>query len=419
MIAIRRSNSPGLCGITVAGALLASLAGLSGCGKKQAAPAAQPPEVSVATVQRASVPVRSTCRCTNLYVAQVRARVDGIVQKRNFKEAGRQGRRAPLQSIPHRIRPSSTARGFAPKAQSPPALIATAERSKALIGNASANRITTTRSPSDQQSPTSRCTRRSSNRTNQSRLHRCRHAAQRARRISQVTEGAYVRASAATLMTTIQQSIPFSRPQSVERAGLHLRRDIASGKLKINGPNSQSHGDSRGRHVYRSRNAAIHRHHRRSKHGFGHGACTRTKSDYVRCPACSCGTDRSGGGRQRAARAHVAVRTTLKDSDGTRRRCDNKVAPRTVQAAAPSARMGSRRWSERGRKGIVSALESTAGMLVRAVDAPSSSVPASAQQAPSAQQQPSTSQQPAASPQQTASSTQQPVPSQARVTSAR
>src|SRR3977135_5208 len=55
---------------------------------------------------------------------------------------------------------------------------------------------------------------------------------------SLVTEGAYVQASAATLMTTVQQIDPVYvdlTQSSIE--GLQLRRDIASGQLKLNGPN--------------------------------------------------------------------------------------------------------------------------------------------------------------------------------------
>src|SRR5260370_29133958 len=55
---------------------------------------------------------------------------------------------------------------------------------------------------------------------------------------SLVTEGAYVQASAATLMTTVQQIDPVYvdlTQSSVE--GLQLRRDIASGQLKLTGSN--------------------------------------------------------------------------------------------------------------------------------------------------------------------------------------
>ena len=55
--------------------------------------------------------------------------------------------------------------------------------------------------------------------------------------VSQVTQGAYVQASAATLMATVQQIDPIYvdlTQSSVE--GLQLRRDIATGRLKLNGP---------------------------------------------------------------------------------------------------------------------------------------------------------------------------------------
>ena len=55
--------------------------------------------------------------------------------------------------------------------------------------------------------------------------------------ISQVTEGAYVQASAATLMATVQQIDPIYvdvTQSSVE--GLQLRREVASGRLKLQGP---------------------------------------------------------------------------------------------------------------------------------------------------------------------------------------
>jgi len=55
--------------------------------------------------------------------------------------------------------------------------------------------------------------------------------------LSQVTQGAYVQASAATLMTTVQQidTIYVDLTQSSVQ-GLQLRRDIADGQLKVSGP---------------------------------------------------------------------------------------------------------------------------------------------------------------------------------------
>src|SRR5258707_1683226 len=63
---------------------------LTGCGSKAATTATQPPEVSVVTARRASVPITIELpgRTSAYLVAQVRARVDGIVLKRDFKEGG-------------------------------------------------------------------------------------------------------------------------------------------------------------------------------------------------------------------------------------------------------------------------------------------------------------------------------------------
>ncbi|MGO4464631.1 hypothetical protein AB4Z11_03680, partial [Pseudoduganella sp. RAF53_2] len=69
-------------------AALAALA-LAGCGaEKKNAPAAQTPEVSVVTVHRESVPVSIELpgRTSPYLIAQVHARVDGIVLQRAFQE---------------------------------------------------------------------------------------------------------------------------------------------------------------------------------------------------------------------------------------------------------------------------------------------------------------------------------------------
>ena len=55
---------------------------------------------------------------------------------------------------------------------------------------------------------------------------------------AQVTEGAYVQASSATLLATIQQLDPIYVDLSQSSvAGLRLRREVASGRIKLNGPN--------------------------------------------------------------------------------------------------------------------------------------------------------------------------------------
>src|SRR5258708_4758443 len=56
-----------------------------------------------------------------------------------------------------------------------------------------------------------------------------------------VTQGAYVQANAATLLATVQQIDPIYVDLSQSSLqGLQLRRDIASGKLKLNGPGQVS-----------------------------------------------------------------------------------------------------------------------------------------------------------------------------------
>src|SRR4030088_658299 len=68
--------------------LLAALAVLGGCARAKEATPPPPPEVSVVTVRKASVPVSTDLpgRTSAYLISQVRARVDGIVLKREFKE---------------------------------------------------------------------------------------------------------------------------------------------------------------------------------------------------------------------------------------------------------------------------------------------------------------------------------------------
>src|SRR5258705_5179582 len=82
-----RRAYPGYCLPT---AMLLAMA-LGACSNAQTpAPAPQAPEVSVITVHRSSAPISTELpgRTSAYLVAQVRARVDGIVLKRDFKEGG-------------------------------------------------------------------------------------------------------------------------------------------------------------------------------------------------------------------------------------------------------------------------------------------------------------------------------------------
>src|ERR1700692_976534 len=77
-----------LCRIGIAPALAVMV--LQCCAPAKPAPASPPPQVSVVTVHRGSVPITTELpgRTSAYLVAQVRARVVGIVLKREFKEGG-------------------------------------------------------------------------------------------------------------------------------------------------------------------------------------------------------------------------------------------------------------------------------------------------------------------------------------------
>lgn len=72
----------------MAGALAIGLIGLAACGQEEAPPAAPPPEVVVETVRTTTVPniIELPGRLQAVRTAEVRARVDGIVERRTYVE---------------------------------------------------------------------------------------------------------------------------------------------------------------------------------------------------------------------------------------------------------------------------------------------------------------------------------------------
>jgi len=226
--------------------LLTAVGVLSGCHRAQTASAPPPPpEVSVATVQRASVPITVDLpgRTNAYYVAQVRARVDGIVLKRNFKQGSDVRAGQPLYNIdpaPFQAALDSAQASLQKSQSALPALVATAERFKALIGNGVSRMDYDNAVAARDQAAADVALSKAQVETAKINLGYTTVTAPITGRIgiSQVTEGAYVQASAATLMTTIQQVDPIYvdlNQSSVQ--GLQLRRDIASGKVRIAGPN--------------------------------------------------------------------------------------------------------------------------------------------------------------------------------------
>ncbi len=219
---------------------------LGACSHAQPPSAPPPPQVSVVTVHRTSVPVtlELSGRTTPYLVAQVRARVDGIVLKRDYKEGSdvKAGQRLyKIDPAPY-IATLNSAKASLEKSQANlAAMKAQAERYKTLVTTNAVSKQDYDNAVSSQgQAEADVASGNAMVNTAQINLGYTDVVSPISGRsgISMVTEGAYVQASAATLMTTVQQIDPIYvdvTQSSVE--GLRLRRDMASGRLKLNGPN--------------------------------------------------------------------------------------------------------------------------------------------------------------------------------------
>jgi membrane fusion protein, multidrug efflux system len=225
---------------------LALAAVLAGCGAAKPATTSPPPEVSVVTVHRSSVPITTELpgRTSAYLVAQVRARVDGIVLKRDFKEGSevKAGERLyQIDPAPY-IAALNSAQASLQKAEAN--LVSTTaqvERYKVLVAaNAVSKQDYDNAVATQGQAAADVATGRAAVQIAKINLGYTNVVSPIAGRtgVSLVTEGAYVQASAATLMATVQQFDPIYvdlTQSSVE--GLRLRRDMVTGQLKVNGPN--------------------------------------------------------------------------------------------------------------------------------------------------------------------------------------
>jgi membrane fusion protein (multidrug efflux system) len=198
----------------------------------------------VVAVQRTSIPVAVELpgRTSAYLVAQVRARVDGIVQKRSFQEgADLKANQALYQIDPAPYRAAlQSAQAAQQKAEANRATTtAQAERYKVLIsGNAVSKQAFDNAVAAQRQAAADVAAAKAAVATAQINLGYTSVASPITGRsgISQVTQGAYVQGSAATLLTTVQQIDPIYVDLSQSSvAGLQLRRDVASGQLKVNG----------------------------------------------------------------------------------------------------------------------------------------------------------------------------------------
>jgi membrane fusion protein, multidrug efflux system len=217
---------------------------LAACGQKQSAPPPQTPEVGVITVQPTTVPVIADLpgRTSAFLNAQVRARVDGIVLRREFTEGDdvKQGQRLyKIDPAPY-IAALNNAKASLAKAQANVASQnALTGRYKVLVAaNAVSKQDYDNAVAAQGQAVADVAAGKAAVDTAQINLGYTDVVSPISGRtgLSQVTPGAYVQASAATLLTTVQQLDPIYvdlTQSSVD--GLKLRRQIQEGRLQTEG----------------------------------------------------------------------------------------------------------------------------------------------------------------------------------------
>jgi membrane fusion protein (multidrug efflux system) len=226
-------------------AVIASLT-LAGCDKKQAAtPQAAPFEVGVVTVRHQSVTVRTELpgRTSAYLVAEVRARVDGIVQRRDFTEGAQVTANQHLYLIdpaPYQAALESAKANLQSIQANLVATTAQAKRSAALVATDNLSRQSYDNAVAAQRvGEANVAAAKAAVKTGEINLGYTDVTSPIAGTvgISAVTPGAYVQASAATLMTTVQQTDPIYVDVTQSTVNLlRLRRELAEGKLQSAGP---------------------------------------------------------------------------------------------------------------------------------------------------------------------------------------
>ncbi|WP_157377250.1 efflux RND transporter periplasmic adaptor subunit, partial [Burkholderia ubonensis] len=189
---------------------------LAACGKKESAPPPQTPEVGVVTVQPETVPVFTELpgRTNAFLVAQVRARVDGIVLRREFTEGTdvKAGQRLyKIDPAPYLAQLNSAKASLAKAQANLATQNALVARYKVLVGaNAISKQDYDNAVAAQGQAAADVAAGKAAVDTAQINLGYTDVVSPITGRvgISQVTPGAYVQASQATLMSTVQQLDP-------------------------------------------------------------------------------------------------------------------------------------------------------------------------------------------------------------------
>ena len=229
-------------GAAVTAVMMAAI--LGGCRDQPQTPAA-PPEVTVVAVQRTAVPVTTELpgRTSPYLVAEVRARVDGIVLQRQFQEGADVDAGELLYQIdpaPYRAALDSANAQLARARANVASTRAQAERDRVLVAaNAVSKQTYVNAVAAQEQAEADVAAGVAAVETAAINLGYTTVAAPISGRIGAalVTQGAYVQAAMATLMAVIQKIDPIYvdlNQTSVE--GLELRQEVIDGRLKLAGP---------------------------------------------------------------------------------------------------------------------------------------------------------------------------------------
>ena len=232
-------NPIGVIGVGLSLLLLAS------CDKPAPPPAAAPPEVGVVTLAPSSVVVTTDLpgRVNPFLVAEVRARVDGIVLKRLFVEGSdvKEGQVLFLiDPAPYQAALDSALASFEKAKAAVTSAQAQAARYKVLVSaNAVSKQEYLNATATAGQAVADVAAAKAQVETARINLGYTQVRAPISGRIglTNVTVGGYVQASAATLMATIQQvdQVYVNIAQSVSDL-LRLRREAATGQVAMAGP---------------------------------------------------------------------------------------------------------------------------------------------------------------------------------------
>lgn len=222
-------------------AAFASALVLAGCSKKTAAAAPAPAEVGVITVAASAITLTRDLpgRTSAFLVAEVRARVSGIVLQRHFTEGGDVKEGQLLYTIdpaPYQAALDSAKANLARTEANAAVSRLQADRFKKLIdARAVSQQEYDDIAAAHLAAEADVAAARAAVQTAEINIGYTRVAAPVSGRIglSQVTQGAYVQQGAATLLATIQQLDPLyvDLTQSSTEV-LRLRRDLAEGKLQ-------------------------------------------------------------------------------------------------------------------------------------------------------------------------------------------